>query len=285
MVKFSIIGDMGSGTNQQLIVAKSLNYIINKNDCKFVCGLGDNIYNIGCSSPEDKQFETKFEIPYKKISNNIKFFMSLGNHDYGLDLGIIKMNNSINQILYSQISEKKNKKWILPNHYYTFKKGNIQFYVIDTNLYAMTLSQINKQLKYIKEKINESTSKWNIIYGHHPYRSVGGHGNADEELNKFLKSIFKTGKIDLYMCGHDHNKQLIITKLPDNKYIHLLVCGTGGQDLDDYIDENNLDKKKSKLLWFSSTPGTALINSTNTTLNITFFNLKKSEYNYTITKK
>ena len=33
---------------------------------------------------------------------------------------------------------------------------------------------------------------------------------TDEELEKFLKSIFKTGKIDLYMCGHDHNKQLII---------------------------------------------------------------------------
>tara|TARA_Y100001980_G_C14552646_1_gene337055 strand:- start:498 stop:1352 length:855 start_codon:yes stop_codon:yes gene_type:complete len=284
MVSFSIIGDMGSGNKQQYSVAKSLENIIKKYKSSFICGLGDNIYESGCICPDDEQFETKFEKPYKKIPNKIKFFMCLGNHDYGKFLGLFNVDNSINQIIYSYLSQDKNKKWILPDKYYTFKKGNIQFYVLDTNIDRMTDTQINKQLKFIKRKIKESKSKWNIVYGHHTWRSVGGHGNADPDLEKFFKSIFNTGKIDLYMCGHDHSKQFIYKKLPKNKSMYLLVCGTGGKDTDYIYNPNNLKKNDSKLLHFSDTLGTAFINSDNNSLNIKFFDLNKMEYNYTIQK-
>ena len=92
MVRFSVIGDMGSGNNYQYQVANSLHYIINKLKSSFVCGLGDNIYNSGCNSPDDNQFITKFEKPYSKISDDTKFFMCLGNHDYGSLLGLINIS-------------------------------------------------------------------------------------------------------------------------------------------------------------------------------------------------
>jgi len=284
MVIFSIIGDMGSGDNNQYMVAKSLYNIIKKYNSTFVCGLGDNIYNSGCICPDDKQFETKFENPYKKIPNYIKFFMCLGNHDYGKYMGIFNTDNSINQIIYSKLSQEKNKKWILPDKYYTFKKGNIQFYVLDTNIDRMTSEQIKKQLKFIKKRINESTSKWNIVYGHHTWRSVGGHGNADTKLEKFFNSIFNSGKINLYMCGHDHSKQFIYKNLPKNNHMYMLVCGTGGKNTDDMYNPNNLKKNDSKLLHFSDTFGTALIDSDDNNLNIKCFNLNKLEYKFTIKK-
>ena len=284
MVVFSIIGDMGSGTNFQYMVAKSLTNIIKNYSASFVCGLGDNIYNSGCTSPDDNQFETKFEKPYKKISDSIKFFMCLGNHDYGKYMGVFNIDNSINQIIYSKLSQEKNKKWILPDKYYTFKKGNTQFFVLDTNIDRLTLQQIKKQLKFIKTKINESTAKWNIVYGHHTWRSVGGHGNADSELESFFKSIFNSGKIDLYMCGHDHSKQFILKKLPKNNNMYMLVCGTGGKNTDYDFNPNNLDKKDAKLLHFSDTLGTALINTSSNKLNIKLFNLNKIEFEYNINK-
>lgn len=284
MVCFSVIGDMGSGNNQQFKVAKSLTNIIKNNNCKFVCGLGDNIYDSGCNSPEDKQFITKFEIPYRNIPDNIKFFMCLGNHDYGKYLGLINIDNSINQILYSYLSQEQNKKWILPDKYYTFKKGNINFFVLDTNIDRMTKKDIKKQINFMKKKIKESTSKWNIVYGHHTWRSVGGHGNADSELENFFNSIFKSGKIDLYMCGHDHSNQLIEKILPKNKKMYLIVSGTGGKNLDIFFNKNNMIKNDSKLEHFSKNPGTVMINSTNKTLDITFFNLNKPEYNKIIKK-
>ena len=285
MVTFSVIGDMGSGETLQYKVSKSLNNIIKNNNSKFVCGLGDNIYDNGCNSVDDKQFIDKFEKPYKHIPDSIKFYMCLGNHDYGQFLKLFNIDNSNIQLLYSELSKKNNKKWVMPDKYYTFEKGNIKFYVLDTNFDRMTKYQINKQLKYIKDEIKKSKSKWNILYGHHTYRSVGGHGNADDDLETFLNSIFRMDKIDLYMCGHDHSKQLIIEKLPKNKYVHLLVCGTGGYGIDDYYNEDNLDENKSELLFYSKTPGTALISSTNTKLDITFYNLSKPEFNYSIIKK
>lgn len=284
MVCFSVIGDMGSGNKLQLKVAKSLTNIIKNNNCKFVCGLGDNIYDSGCNSPEDKQFITKFETPYRNIPNNIKFFMCLGNHDYGKYLGLINIDNSINQILYSYLSQEQDKKWILPDKYYTFKKGNINFFVLDTNIDRMTKKDIKKQINFIKKKIKESTSKWNIVYGHHTWRSVGGHGNADSKLENFFNSIFKSGKIDLYMCGHDHSNQFIEKTLSKNNKMYLIVSGTGGKNLDIYFNENNMIENDSKLKHFSKNPGTVMINSTNKTLDITFYNLNKPEYNFIIKK-
>jgi len=77
MIVFSIIGDMGSGNTAQHKVAESLIKNIKKNEVKFVCGLGDNIYPAGCYRPDDPQFKIKFEDPYKKIPNKIKFYMCL----------------------------------------------------------------------------------------------------------------------------------------------------------------------------------------------------------------
>ena len=51
------------------------------------------------------------------------------------------------------------------------------------------------------------------------------------------------------------------------------------------IEEQKYPKNKSELLFYSETPGTALINSTNTKLDITFYNLSKPEFNYSIIKK
>ena len=107
------------------------------------------------------------------------------------------------------------------------------------------------KLEVNKRKIKQSTSKWNIVYGHHTWRSVGGHGNADSDLEKFFNSIFNTGKIDLYMCGHDHSKQFIYKKLPKNKSMYLLVCGTGGKNTDYVYNPTNLKENDSELLYFS----------------------------------
>ena len=44
MVKFGIIGDMGTGGNNQYKIAESLKKLIDRDNLSFICGLGDNIY-------------------------------------------------------------------------------------------------------------------------------------------------------------------------------------------------------------------------------------------------
>ena len=235
-MEFYILGDMGSGEVSQYIVANALkNHINDKNT--FVCGLGDNIYEEGCTSINDKQFITKFEKPYEYISDKTKFYMCIGNHDYGTYYG---KGNSLNQIRYGLRSKKQGKKWILPNNYYTFTKKTkdvkIDFFVIDTNLYNQTEKEIKKQVKDITKSINESNADWKIVYGHHTWRSIAGHGNADEILERFLQDIYYKSNFDLYMCGHDHNKQMIHMKMKNEKTLPLIVCGTGGKVYGDKIN-------------------------------------------------
>ena len=99
MVKFYLLGDMGSGEIHQKNVSKALyKHMKDKPKNIFVCGLGDNIYEDGCFSEDDTQFKDKFEKPYSNIPNNNKFYMCLGNHDYGTDT--MGVGNSIHQINY-----------------------------------------------------------------------------------------------------------------------------------------------------------------------------------------
>ena len=220
---------MGSGYKEQFLVAKAMKKHIeqrtNKKDI-FVCGLGDNMYPDGCDNVNDEQFIEKFEKPYKHISDDIKFYMLLGNHDYH--------TNPKSQIDYSTLS----KKWHMPDEYYTFSKPNVDFFVLNTNVEYLPDEYFKKQMRQMKKHINESKAKWKVVLGHHTWRSIAGHGNAEPRLESFLSKLFRDAPFDLYMCGHDHNKQLINMRLNDHDIV-LIVCGTGGKV---YNDMNNMNK-------------------------------------------
>ena len=201
MVEFYILGDMGSGEGSQLLVSNALKSHMNKKNT-FVCGLGDNIYEDGCTSINDKQFKTKFEEPYSNISDKTKFYMCIGNHDYGrYSCG---KGNSIYQIKYGRRSAKQGKKWVMPNNYYSFRKKDknvtVDFFVLDTNTFNLMEKGMKKQQKEMSEKIKKSKADWKIVYGHHPWRSVAGHGNAEEELEEFFQNLYTNSPFDLYMC-------------------------------------------------------------------------------------
>ena len=287
MITFCILGDMGSGYEAQHVVAKSMIKNIKENKVSFVCGLGDNIYPAGCYRPDDPQFKNKFEIPYKNIPNNIKFYMCLGNHDYGNYWDQTFRDCSSNQIEYGIQSQKKGKKWFLPGHYYTYSKTKngvkVDFFVIDTNLDLMGDKLKEKQYDYISEKIKKSKARWKILYGHHTFVSIAGHGNADPELDKYLRKLFRLG-IDIYFNGHDHNKQIVEVKVGKRK-IPVVTCGTGGKTYDDELNFTNI-KNGSKLVWHDETLGFGTVFCDKKQLRLEMFDENnKLEKSYVIDKK
>ena len=288
MIQFYILGDMGSGEDSQYLVSYAMEKHIQQNIDgvkTFVCGLGDNIYEDGCTSINDKQFITKFEKPYSNLSDKIKFYMSIGNHDYG-EYSCGK-GNSIYQIKYGRRSNKQGKKWMMPNNYYTFRKKSkdviVDFFVLDTNVFNLTEQEMETQKKEIGKKMSDSNADWKIVYGHHPWRSTAGHGNADQQLEKFLTDLYMKSPFDLYMCGHDHNKQLITMEIMNNT-LPLIVCGTGGKVYDDVNHLDCLDEKSS-LEFFSNNLGYGFIKAYKTKLEVTFLNEENiEEFNVTIKK-
>jgi tartrate-resistant acid phosphatase type 5 len=283
MNKFAIMGDMGTGDDNQLRVAKSLKKLIDLENLQFITGLGDNIYDCGATTVDDIQFVNKFEKPYSKIDDSIKFYMTLGNHDYGEHYCKCQVEDrELLQIKYGQLSQKNDKKWYMPSRYYTFRRGDIEFFALDANVDKQTRKEIDDQIKFMKPKIESSTAKWKIAFGHQPWVSIGDHGNAPPKLQKYFNSLFGSGLIDIYMCGDDHNKQLIEkTLLKINKKMILIVCGTGGRETDKPYNLENVDGKNDDLQYFSSTYGIATIIENIDSLEIKFYdNNCKVEFKY-----
>ena len=93
----------------------------------FVIMLGDNIY--GSHSPRD--FVDKFEKPYQSLLDaGVKFYASLGNHDDPNDERLYKPFNMGGE------------------RYYTFRKGAVTFFALDSNYMDPTqLSWLDQNLK------------------------------------------------------------------------------------------------------------------------------------------
>jgi len=201
---FLFFGDAGTGMPAQYRVAESMTTFCQTQKCDFVTLLGDNFYPSGVQSLTDPLWEKAFEKPYQDLS--IPFFAALGNHDY--------KGNVENQIQYS----KKSKTWKMPARFYSFSQGDVDFFVLDTNRFNQD------QRSWLEASLKKSKRPWRIVIGHHPIYSYGGHGDT-EELKEELLPIIE-GEVDFYLCGHDHNKQVIVKNSSDITYI---VSGAAGQ--------------------------------------------------------
>jgi tartrate-resistant acid phosphatase type 5 len=285
-MKFIVSSDTGSGLKEQYLVAESMLELTKREPINSILLLGDNIYEDGVSSLEDHQFETKFERPYERI--NKTFHMCLGNHDYGNSYFTVGKGRENYQVQYSQLS----KKWSMPAKYYSFKRGPCEFFFLDTNFEFMSESIIMRQYHEMVKKIKNGKSKWNIVCGHHTWRCVGGHGNAERRHEIFMDDLLKEGaRIDLYMCGHDHCKNIILKNHPfkKNKMINLLVIGTGGKKY--HSGENgrpelyNMKQGDSDLLFHSPNLGACLMKITNKTIKLSCYNEElNEEYTHIIQK-
>ncbi len=271
-----LTADTGSGDPEQFQVAKSIENLIKRHPkVSAVIIAGDNIYPHGCNNVDDIQFIEKFQKPYEKI--RLPFYLCLGNHDYGT----IISNFSQTQVDYTYSSQNTDKKWNMPSKWYTQSFPYCDFFFIDTNFDILSENEIRKQLRDTIRSIQNSKKRWKILCGHHTWRSVGGHGNAESKHEIFMNDLLKKVKIDLYLCGHDHCKSLIIV---GKHKIPTLVIGTGGKGYDEnlfYPENMNFDD--SILEYFSPNLGVCHMKCDGKSLSLICYNEKlQKEFNYSI---
>ena len=197
-VRFAAIGDMGSGDKAQYDIAQRMVEYRAKFPFDFVIMLGDNIY--GHKSPED--LVKKFEAPYKAlIDAGVQFHAALGNHDDPNER-FYKFFNMNGQL------------------YYSFKKGNVRFFVLDTNYMDP------KQLAWLeKELSNNAGSDWKICYFHHPLYSSGAFHGSSTELRLLLEPIFLKYGVHVVFAGHEH----VYERVKPQKGIYYFTEGASGE--------------------------------------------------------
>jgi 3',5'-cyclic AMP phosphodiesterase CpdA len=211
-VRFAAIGDMGTGEAPQYQVAEQMVLARQTFPFDFVIMLGDNIY--GGSGPKD--YEKKFEVPYKPLLDaGVKFYASLGNHDNPNErfYKLFNMNGA---------------------NYYTFKKGNVRFFVLDSDYMDP------KQLAWLEKQLQDAGNKdWKICYFHHPLYSSGKTHGSSIELRSLIEPMFIKYGVDAVFSGHDH----VYERVHPQKGIFYFTEGSSGQLRDGDLAKTGITEK------------------------------------------
>src|SRR5688572_28405922 len=191
-VRFLVLGDAGTGDREQYEVANQMLRFGRRYPFTFALRLGGNVY--GSERPRD--FEKKFTRPYAALLEaDVEFHAALGNHD------------------------DPNQRYFKPfnlggNRYRTFKKGNVRFFVIDSNYLDPG------QMKWLEKELAASGSDWKIAYFHHPLYTTARRG-PEVELRAVLEPLFVKHGVDVVFTGHEH----IYERLNPQKGIYHFTVG------------------------------------------------------------
>ena len=200
--RFVAIADVGTGNIGQFAIADVMNDYYRQHPFELVLMAGDNIYENG----DIRRVGVTFSRPYYYLRRqNVPFYAVLGNHD-------IRTNNGVDQINFSGFN--------MQGRYYTFSKGIVQFFALDTNPNA----DWTTQLDWLEKNLASSTAIWKIVFAHHTLYSSGIHG-SNPELIATLSPLFARHGVQIYINGHDHNYER--TKpIEGTTY---LTCGAGAK--------------------------------------------------------
>jgi predicted phosphodiesterase len=205
-IKFVAIGDTGTGDRAQYETAATLLKAWREFPFTFVIMLGDNMY--GSERPQD--FVKKFETPYKPLlDGKVEFFAALGNHD------------DQNQRFYKPFNMGGER-------YYSFKKGSVRFFALDSNYMDPD------QVKWLDQQLQASGSDWKIPYFHHPLYSSGMHG-SQVELRAVIEPMFVKYGVDVVFAGHEH----FYERIKPQKGIYYFTSGGAAKLRDDDINPNS----------------------------------------------
>jgi hypothetical protein len=197
-------GDFGSGAPEQREVAQALGRYHRQRPLDFGLTLGDNFYPHGIRSPQDPRATQLWSDVYDRLG--IPFYASLGNHDWK------DSDSPAAEVLFT----RPGSTWQMPATHYTFRAGPAQFFALDTTVLSA------EQLAWLARELDRSPARWKIVYGHHPIRSAGWHGDTPELVAKLLPVL--ANRADLYLAGHDHDMQ----QLEAERGVALFVVGSGG---------------------------------------------------------
>lgn len=221
-LSFIAMGDFGrAGGYFQKEVAYAMGEVAELFGTEFIVSVGDNFYPNGVQSTEDYHWQASFESIYTHPTLFEDWYVVLGNHDYR---GSIEA-----QIDYTQ----KSRRWQMPSPYYVKtweleEGGKAQLVFIDTNVFIddykndaakypdLQEQDAAKQLAWIETQLQhqDPTIKWRIVVGHHPLYS-GGKRKTDPntgKIEKQFRALFDRYGVDAYICGHEHDLQIIQPK-------------------------------------------------------------------------
>lgn len=260
-VKFAAIGDYGLAGPDELAVAN----LVKSWNPDFIITVGDNNYEWGSWSTIDTnigQYYHEYIYPYignfGTGSTVNRFWPCLGNHD-----------------LYTNYGFPYYNYFTLPNNerYYDYVVGNVHFFSMNSDFGGYEYGGViwepdgidsnSVQAQWLKQKLAASTSKWKVVYIHHPpYLSILP-GYLD--IFSKIRWPFKKWGASVVLSGHAHWYERL--NLDDFPYF---INGLGGEGIGS--EDLGPPRNGSQKIYFDKF-GAQLIQSYNDSLVLKFINV------------
>ncbi|HET6406776.1 MAG TPA: metallophosphoesterase family protein, partial [Chthoniobacteraceae bacterium] len=214
-ITFDVMGDSGTGSDGQLLVADQLK----NSQSDFLMHVGDLVYYAITQQNADLRMLSV----YAEEMQRRPWFLTVGNHEMYWD------TNAALQVFYLPTNSVTGTE-----HYYSFDHGDVHFAVAWSDLQARAAYHPGSpQYEWLDADLARSTKPWKFLFFHHVWRSSSYHQIDDYDLNQVLDTaqldeglagLARKHGVQIIFNGHDHCYERLA---PDGGPISF-VSGGGG---------------------------------------------------------
>jgi 3',5'-cyclic AMP phosphodiesterase CpdA len=176
------------------------------------------------TGPNKRQWTEEFFPGMQPLVSRVAFFPVLGNHE----------QNARHYYDYMSLPD--------PEYYYTFKYGNAQFFMLDSN---KEVGPESEQYRWLEKELAASKAVWKFVSYHHPSYSSDEDDYGDLWRGKSewgdlrlrpLSKLYDQYGVDIVWNGHIHSYErswpLVDDKPVERGGTIYLVTGGGGGGLE-----------------------------------------------------
>jgi hypothetical protein len=239
-----VIGDYGSGDSNAGDVAR----LVSSWNPDFILTLGDNNYPSGAAETIDQnigafyhQYIAPYSGQYGPGADRLRFFPTLGNHDWDTDRGQAYLD-------YFELPGNE--------RYYEFTWGPVHVFAVSSDSREPDgVSRRSAQAEWLKERLAGSDRPWKLVIFHQSPYSSGLQGSVD-----WMRWPFQEWGASAVLSGHDHiYERLEVDGIP------YFVNGLGGGEI--YYFTSVLEESKVR---YSDDYGAILITANETLIQFEF---------------
>jgi predicted phosphodiesterase len=146
-----------------------------------------------------------------------------------------------------------------PEYYYSYKYGNAEFFVLDTNA-RRDLGEKGEQYQWLDKALAASEAKWKFCYHHHPPYSSddddfgdswkGPTSSGDVRVRNFVK-LYEKYKVDMVFSGHIHLYErtwpIREGKVDEKNGVIYVTSGGGGGALENFAPTPAFFKQEGRV--------------------------------------
>ena len=180
---------------------------------------GDNFYPCGISGLADPQW-TKITAQFGPT--HLPIYPVLGNHDYGdqQERGGKDYWTCGHPDAAAEVAATGSvPDWHFPARNYLLRSPLADVVMFDSQPVALAFAHAvdgsdtaGEETAWLRQALDGAHARWRIVVAHHTIFSSGMHGrrnDATQQRMRALLPLLRKDHVDLYVCGHDHDMELI----------------------------------------------------------------------------